>query len=73
MLYDQESDNVYTSEASDATLTLDGLYNATYFDGTTSIKGVYAVTGTSVLGGSIVKFTSESGAVGAQPSPLRLS
>lgn len=67
MLYDQQYDNVYTSEASGATLTLDGLYSATYFDGTTSVKGVYAVTGTSVLGGSIVKFTSESGAVGAQP------
>lgn len=67
MLYDQQTDNVFTSKSSDATLTLDGLYNATYFDGTKSITGVYYIEKTSVLGGSIVKFIYEDGAVGSEP------
>ena len=56
MLYDESTNKTFESETSQATLMLDGLYSATYFDGTTTLKGVYQVVGTSVLGGSIIRF-----------------
>lgn len=68
VIYDESSDKTYESENSQATLMLDGLYSATYFDGTTTLKGVYQVVGTSVLGGSIIRFYSEEGAVGSEPA-----
>lgn len=68
VIYDESSDKTYESENSQATFTMDGLYSATYFDGTTTLKGVYQVVGTSVLGGSIIRFYSEEGAVGSEPA-----
>lgn len=68
VIYDESSDKTYESENSQATFTMDGLYSATYFDGTTTLKGVYQVVGTSVLGGSIIRFYSEQGAVGSNPA-----
>ncbi len=68
MLYDESTNKTFESETSQATLMLDGLYSATYFDGTTTLKGVYQVVGTSVLGGSIIRFYSEEGAVGSEPA-----
>ncbi len=68
VIYDESSDKTYESENSQATFTMDGLYSATYFDGTTTLKGVYQVVGTSVLGGSIIRFYSEQGAVGSEPA-----
>lgn len=68
VIYDESSDKTYESENSQATFTMDGLYSATYFDGTTTLKGVYQVVGTSVLGGSIIRFYSERGAVGSNPA-----
>lgn len=68
MLYDESTNKTFESETSQATLMLDGLYSATYFDGTTTLKGVYQVVGTSVLGGSIIRFYSEQGAVGSNPA-----
>ena len=44
----------------DASLTLDGLYTATYFDGTNEVKGNYEAT-SSALGGLIVKMYVTTG------------
>ena len=53
MLYDETVDAVYTA-ADGSTLTLDGVYNATYTSGGTTVTGYYYVSGTSVFGGNII-------------------
>lgn len=53
--YDATLDNTYT-DANGATLTLDGACNATYSDSGSTETGHYVLSGSSVLGGSLVTF-----------------
>ena len=58
MFYDETMDQTFT--ASDgSTLVLDGVYNATYTSGTTSVTGTY-VAKQSVFGGNIVRLKANN-------------
>ena len=57
MNYNEAQDQTFTFADSTKTLTLDGLCEATYFDGTTSVTGYYTAR-SSVFGGIIVNMTA---------------
>lgn len=59
MVYDESFDQTYTSE-SGATLSMDGLYKATYTNGADTFTGYYSMRA-SVFGGYIVTIYDESG------------
>lgn len=57
MLYQSAYDTTYTG-ADGGTLVLDGVYNATYTNGSVTEKGYFSLMGSSVFGGVIVSFTA---------------
>lgn len=57
MLYQSAYDTTYTGKDG-GTLVLDGLYNATYTNGSVSEKGYYSLVSSSVFGGTLVNFTA---------------
>lgn len=60
MFYNEAMDNVFKA-SNGASLTLDGVYQATYTDGDTTISGYYTYT-SSVFGGVIVTMADANGA-----------
>ena len=60
MLYMEEYDRTYTG-TDGGTLVLDGLYNATYTNGSVTETGYYSIERSSVFGGDVISVVSAQG------------